>query len=338
MNNLTMWATQEGAGGRLPTVLKNIAAALAQGNVLGAFQEISFGITGAATSLFGLVDLLAIPYSVSKNVTAVLYTIVPKGLFDTGLIGKTAYGILNVASVGITAVGRSVQAVIDSAKTGDATGAVSAAVNAPADIFDWVVNGGPPNRFGNRGPGLLYNREGAYFGPVAALVLRIPKAIAAAITPAEAPVTTTADPLAITTTPGPDLPAADSPATAAAAGPAPDSAPITAASALDDSQEPRVGVEPDTTAAVSVSAPETSGISAENTAKPGKAESRSTQQVKASLWEAADHVDKRAKKLGAGLEKTVKKVSDGLSKAGKKKQRATGSASPEKKAKAAGDD
>ncbi|MCP3811508.1 hypothetical protein NLX62_04085 [Mycobacteriaceae bacterium Msp059] len=330
-NNLIVWATQEGFG-RLPTVLNNIAAALPEGNILGALQEVTSGISGAATNLFGLVDLLAIPYKVSKNVTAVFYTIVPKGLVDTGLVGKTAYGILNVANVGITAVGRSVQAVIDSVKAGDATGAVSAAVNAPADVFDWVVNGGPPNKFGNRGPGLLYNREGAYFGPVAALVLRIPKAIAAAITPPTMATSTTDSP-AIAAAPAPELPAADNADATPEALPEPDSEEAPVASTAVDSPEPGNRVE-HTTAGRADASPLATDKVTTDTVESDTAVSRPAQRVRTSLHDAADQAGKRVKKLTSGIEKSVKKITDSFPKAGKKEAADSAGTPSAKKAKA----
>ena len=318
-NNLTVWATQEGLG-RLPTVLKNIAAALPQGDILGALQEVTSGINGAATNLFGLVDLLAIPYKVSKNVTAVFYTIVPKSLIDTGLVGKTAYGILNVANVGITAVGMSVQAVIDSAKAGDATGAMSAAVNAPADVFDWVVNGGPPNKFGNRGPGLLYNREGAYFGPVAALVLRIPKAIAAAITPPATTATSTTDSPAIAAAPAPELPAADNADGTPEALPEPDSEEAPVASTAIDSPEPGNRVEHNIASRADASPLATDKVTTDSTVESDTAVSLPAQRVRTSPHDAADQAGKRVKKLTSGIEKSVKKFTDNFSKSAKKKE------------------
>ncbi|WP_166908459.1 hypothetical protein [Mycobacterium sp. DL440] len=184
---LGQWLTSEqgnGFGDTLPTALPLIIESLSQGDVLGAQAELSSTLGALATNLFGLLDLLSLPYQISANVTAALGTIVRTSLFDTGLVGRTGFGLLSTVQMGLQQLGVSGQAFVDAVEAGDPVAALSTVVNLPADFTDTVVNG-YVNRFGKRIGGLLTftpaTSSGWSLG--SAMLVHIPQAIAAAITP-----------------------------------------------------------------------------------------------------------------------------------------------------------
>ncbi|MGV0746242.1 hypothetical protein [Mycolicibacterium sp. XJ870] len=188
---LAQWLTSEqgtGIGSTLPASLPVIIESLSQGDVIGAQTQISSALSGLATTLFTMLDLLAVPYQISANVTAALETIVKTSMFDTGLVGRTGFGLLATVQMGIQQLAISGQALVDAGEAGDPLAALSTIVNAPADLTDAVVNG-YVNRFGRRVGGILTftpaTSSGWSLG--SALLVHIPQAIAAAITPPAAP-------------------------------------------------------------------------------------------------------------------------------------------------------
>lgn len=167
----------------LPATLRLIAQYLAQGNITAVGDQINFALTDLGTSLFGLLDLLAIPYEISRNVANVFQTLVSQSLFNTGILGKTGFGLLGTLQTAIRAVFISGQAVVDAGRAGDPLAALSAIVNAPAEFIDAVLNG-IPNRFGRRVGGLLaLTLTGTSWSLGSGLLIHIPRLIAAAISP-----------------------------------------------------------------------------------------------------------------------------------------------------------
>ncbi|MBP2454630.1 hypothetical protein [Mycolicibacterium lutetiense] len=197
---LVQWLTSEqgtGIGTTLPASLPVIIERLSQGDIVGAQTEFASALSGLATTLFTMLDLLSLPYQISANVTAALNTIVQKSMFDTGLVGRTGFGLLATVQMAVQQLAESAQAVVDAGEAGDPVAALSAIVNAPADLTDVVVNG-KVNRFGKRIGGLLTftPATSSGWGLGSALLVHIPQAIADAITPpapAPAPAPTAAD-------------------------------------------------------------------------------------------------------------------------------------------------
>ncbi|MGV0741452.1 hypothetical protein [Mycolicibacterium sp. XJ870] len=188
------WATVEG-GGNLPTVVANMRTAIAEGDLQAAAQEMKFAVTDVGMALFGMLPLLALPYQIAQNFANTLETMVAYGL-NTGVVGKSAYGVLNVLNTMIYAVATVGQELIDAAEAGDPVAAVSAFINAPAFLTDSLLNGQAivrPNGTIHRTPGLL-NYTAVHFthwSLGSALLIHIPRAIAAAITPPAVPATAT---------------------------------------------------------------------------------------------------------------------------------------------------
>lgn len=179
----------------LPASLRLIAQYLAQGNITAIGDQINFALTDLGISLFGLLELLAIPYEMSRNVANVFQTLVSQSLFNTGILGKTGFGLLSTLQTAIRAVTISGQALVDAGRAGDPFAALSAIVNAPAEFIDAVLNG-IPNRFGRRVGGLLaLTLTGTSWSLGSGLLIHIPRLIAAAITPPAPP----APPAATTT-------------------------------------------------------------------------------------------------------------------------------------------
>ncbi|MGV0813189.1 hypothetical protein ABQF34_14605 [Mycolicibacterium boenickei] len=316
-DGLYQWAA-EGIERRLPEILD----ALAQGDLLAAAQVVKFAITDLGIAAVGMLPLLSLPYEISQNVANVFETIAAQGA-DTGIIGKPAFGLLNLANTMVGATATFGQALIDAAEAGDPVAALSTIVNAPAYFTDCLLNGQEvvrPNGSIIRTAGLLsldaVTKTSWSLG--SALLVHIPRAIATAITPPAAIASTATDSPAIAAAPAPELPAADNADATPEALPEPDSEEAPVASTAVDSPEPGNRVEHNTAGRADASPLATDKVTTDSTVGSDTAVSLPAQRVRTSLHDAADQAGKRVKKLTSGIEKSVKTVTDSFPKAGKK--------------------
>lgn len=179
--------------------LPEVINALSQGELQAAAQEIKFALTDFGIALYPMIPLLSMPYQMAQNVANVFETMAAEGA-NTGIIGKPAFGLLNVAGTMVYAVATVGQEIIDAAEAGDPVAAMSAVVNAPAFLTDSLLNGQAvvrPNGSIYRTPGLLKLDAvtNTAWSLGSALLVHIPQAIAAAITPpATSTATATAEP------------------------------------------------------------------------------------------------------------------------------------------------
>ncbi|KHO23297.1 hypothetical protein [Mycolicibacterium setense] len=330
-DGLYQWA-EESIGRRLPEALN----ALAQGDLLAAAQVIKFAVTDLGIAAVGMLPLLSLPYEIAQNVANMLETMAAQGA-DTGIIGKPAFGLLNLANTMVGAAATFGQALVDATEAGDPVTALSTIVNAPAFFTDCLLNGQAvvrPNGSVIRTAGLLsldsVTKTSWSLG--SALLVHIPRAIAAAITP---PATTATDSMAIAAAPARELPTTNSPVTTLETAPASDPAPATLDSPLDNSPEPGIQTEHDATALVSASSPAAKDVPADTATKSDTAVSLPAKRVRASLHDAADQAGDGVKKLTNGIEKSVKKFTDSFSKVRKKEGANNTGTRSAKKAKAA---
>lgn len=328
-DGLYQWAA-EGIERRLPEILDG----LAQGDLLAAAQVLKFAITDLGIAAVGMLPLLSLPYEISQNVADVFETIAAQGA-DTGIIGKPAFGLLNLANTMVGATATFGQALIDAAEAGDPVAALSTIVNAPAYFTDCLLNGQEvvrPNGSIIRTAGLLsldaVTKTSWSLG--SALLVHIPRAIATAITPPAAIATTATDSPAIAAAPAPKLPAADNADATPEALPERDSEEAPVASTAVDSPEPGNRVEHNTAGRADASPLATEKVTTDSTVESDTAVSLPAQRVRTSPHDAADQAGKRVKKLTSGIEKSVKKFTDSFSKPAKKKERANSGASAKK--------
>ncbi|WP_162563114.1 hypothetical protein [Mycolicibacterium septicum] len=273
-------------------------------------------------ALVPAMDLLKIPnlmldhaYSVAKDIVSV----------------TTLANLVNVPlgqlTLAIGALGTSAQGIQDAFETGDIAGGLSGIANIPADLVDNTLNGlGGLINFRRGGTCQCFIQGGAVLN----LLIKLPRTIADGV----AIPTTAAAALA-------ELPAAtdtvvESAPTLAAlppANPTPTGPAASAASANTTAAEPAAAPEDSTTAAMtavtanSTGTTELSDGTKTETSNAAGTVARPGQQLRSSVQNATDQVDKRVKKLRSDIEKSVKKVSDSISKVGKKKTAASSAAS-----------
>lgn len=326
---LVQWLTSEqgtGIGSTLPASLPVIMERLSQGDIIGAQSEFASALSGLATTLFTMLDLLALPYQVSANVTAALKTIVREGMFNTGLVGKTGFGLLATVQMAAQQLAESAQAIVDAGEAGDPVAALSAIINAPADLADVVING-HVNRFGKRVGGLLtFTAAGSSGWSLgSALLVHIPQAIAAAITP-PAPAPAIAD---VASLPSPTAKTLS----------------LNVGSTSESAEVPSVGTATETTttdqpaeAGSAEAAPTVDGHAADNNERVGTAtplvrKSRIAIPGKAETSAADNDRANPIKNIRAGISSTVKKVRNDANKAseglGKKRSTSVGSKTSE---------
>ncbi|MFV8244665.1 hypothetical protein [Mycolicibacterium peregrinum] len=300
---LFTFVTGNGAGD-LPTLLTKAQESLAHGNVKDAAQQISFALTAMGTALVPMLSMLSIPGQITQNIANVAKLIAAQGL-DTGIIGKPAFGLLSLAQNMIAVTATIAQSFVDAATAGDPIAAVSTIVNAPAEFTDGMLNGQliirrppwPPAR----GVGILTKSGFTYWSPAEALFVKIPQAIAAAITPPAPPTAVAAS--TTDTSPQPDI--------AAVSAPEAPSVPTEADTATDDTTEAAAP------AAATVSSNGATDLSAGNKAEPGKigtTSSRPAQQIRTSVESAANEVNKGLNDIRQGIEKSVTGLKDRISK------------------------
>ncbi|WP_131722178.1 hypothetical protein V2W38_26605 [Mycolicibacterium fortuitum subsp. fortuitum] len=297
-DGLYKFATGTGAGD-LPALVATAQDALAHGDAKGAAQQISYALTGLGFALFPTLPILSIPGQITQNIANVAMLIAAQGL-NTGIIGKPAFGLLSLAQTSIGVTGAIAQSLVDAATAGDPVAAVSTIVNAPADFTDAMLNGQliirrppwPPTR----SVGILTPSGFTYWTPAEALFVKIPQAIAAAITPPASPTA---------------LAAPDENATATAAS-TPDASPQldnVVGSTLEPTESEATPTEADgPTTPVKVSSNGATDLSAGNKAEPGKTgttASRPAQQIRTSVESAANEVNKGLNDIRQGIEKSV---------------------------------
>ncbi|WP_454788073.1 hypothetical protein [Mycolicibacterium lutetiense] len=304
---LGQWLTSEqgtGIGSTLPAALPLFIESLSQGDVLGAQTQFSNALGGLATTLFTMLDLLALPYQISANVTAALETIVKTSMFDTGLVGRTGFGLLSTVQMGLNQLGVSGQALVDAVEAGDPVAALSTVVNLPADLTDTVVNGFV-NRFGRRVGGLLTytiaTSSGWSLG--SALLVHIPRAIAAAITPPATP--------APTVTGVASLPSPAAKTLALNIGSPDDNADVSSVRAAAETGSAQDAPETASAEAAPPGDSETTGTATRLVRKspittPGKTATRTTRDAQPKpLKDIRDGIKSAAKKVGADVKKAA---------------------------------
>ncbi|WP_395310424.1 hypothetical protein V4U86_06260 [Mycobacterium sp. AMU20-3851] len=179
---LVQW-TVETIQRRVPEIM----TALGQGDLVGAAQVMKFAVTALGIAGFGMVPLLSLPYRIAQNLANVFETMVAVGA-NTGIIGKPAFGLLNVLNTMIGAVAAVGQEFLDAAKAGAPVSALSTIINAPAFLTDALLNGQKvvlPNGVIRRTTGLLSFSAvtNTAWSLGSALLIHIPRAIAAALAP-----------------------------------------------------------------------------------------------------------------------------------------------------------
>lgn len=312
---LFKFVTGDGASD-LPTLLAKAHDALAQGDLKGAAQQISFALSSMGFSLFSMLPMLSIPGEITQNIANVAALLAAQGL-NTGLIGKPAFGLLSLAQTAVGVTGTIAQSLVDAATDGDPAAALSAIVNAPANFTDAMLNGElvirpkpfPPGRT----VGILTPSGYTYWTPAEALFVKIPQAIAAAITPPASPPTSP-----------PALAAAKETPTATAASTPdastqPDGSVLSAPEAESEPTESEATpTGDDHSAAAKVSSTGATDLSAGNKAEPGKIGTTSTrhgQRLRASMQNATDQVNKDLNIIRDSVEKSVSGLKDRISKA-----------------------
>lgn len=279
----------------------NVQQAVKTMTTVLAFNRVMF-------TLMPMMDLMKIPTSIGDHAAAVV-----REIFSINTMSPLFNGMSNVVMKTADSMATSAQAAIDAIEAGDVPTALTAVANAPANAIDSVLNS-PSGLFDYRvvgGCGCIVTG-----GTVLNLVLRKAEFIAQAIA----------------------LPKPES-ALPVAKISAPDTAPVAPAQA--PVHEPEAKAEatteddsaPADTAAVNASSTGAKDLSTGNKVTPGKpaaATSRTGQQLRTSLQNAAGQVDKSAESVRDDIKKRVKSLTKGpkkaaASKAGEKDKSDAGS-------------
>ncbi|MCV7333783.1 MULTISPECIES: hypothetical protein [Mycolicibacterium] len=306
---LQRWATTTLTTG-LQTALEQAASGQPQAAVT-TFRDTVMSLLGLSSPLFGLAGFLTVPIEIMQDMADLAFAV----LMPIPLRNNVVIPVLNLAWSPLVSASVTAQKIIDAVAAGDGLGALGAVINAPADAVDHFLN--------SSGGGLVWaNRIGSTTviqgGLLVSLLIKVPRAILTSVKP---PITTVAAtsvadadiasgttvPLS-TTSPG-ELPAGTS-APVKAHQPAAEPAAADPAPAADPT-------EVDAAAAVAVSSNGATDLSAGNKAVPGKigtTSSQSRQQVRASIENVANEVNKGLNDVRDGIEKSVTGLKDRISK------------------------
>ncbi|MEW2481868.1 hypothetical protein AB0876_19960 [Mycobacterium sp. NPDC049093] len=177
----------------IPEYLEEARLKFEAGDIMGVGNVMSRATLTIASTLFPMLNLLSIPNQMVGNLSSVLNLLSYKSFIDVGLVGQVGMGYVSLiqgyVSAGAARIG---QDLYDAVKTGDMVKFASTIINAPADTVSSILNGSyvPPRRPGAPGSwtaGLFSPDRG--YAPLRAILIDVPKAIAAAITPPAAPAT-----------------------------------------------------------------------------------------------------------------------------------------------------
>ena len=170
------WATEN-----LPQTLQTMASDISQGNIVGAADAFNELLGTLLFVGFPLFDVLTIPGQITDNLTNAV-----KALTSLGTLLPVVVGVLGPMEGVVSAMGDSGQAFVNAIGTGNPIAALTALINIPAAFTGALLNG-YTSMAGNVFPGLL-TFDPVNGGLLQALLVTIPQAIAAAITPAPAPI------------------------------------------------------------------------------------------------------------------------------------------------------
>ncbi len=177
----------------IPEYLEEARLKFEAGDIMGVGNVMSRATLTIASTMFPMLNLLSIPKQMVGNLSNVLNLLSYKSFIDVGLVGQVGMGYVSLiqgyVSAGAARIG---QDLYDAVKTGDMVKFASTIINAPADTVSSILNGSyvPPRRPGAPGSwtaGLFSPDRG--YAPLRAILIDVPKAIAAAITPPAAPAT-----------------------------------------------------------------------------------------------------------------------------------------------------
>lgn len=177
----------------IPEYLEEARLKFEAGDIMGVGNVMSRATLTIASTLFPMLNLLSIPKQMVGNLSNVLNLLSYKSFIDVGLVGQVGMGYVSLiqgyVSAGAARIG---QDLYDAVKTGDMVKFASTIINAPADTVSSILNGSyvPPRRPGAPGSWTagLFSPDRTY-APLRAILIDVPKAIAAAITPPAAPST-----------------------------------------------------------------------------------------------------------------------------------------------------
>lgn len=171
--------------GTIGGIAAQIRADLLAGDFSAAGAHASDLVINALFSAFGLITALEIPITMAQNFGKA----VEAAIGFNGLVGAVL-GVVSTVQGTLRATGDSVQAVADAVGDGDLAGIVGAVASMPATVTDAVLNGYAYEfvpGFDTESAGLLtYKPDQGIVGLVPALLVKLPRAIADAITPAPA--------------------------------------------------------------------------------------------------------------------------------------------------------
>ena len=177
INGLLEYLSPENAFG-LGAQLQTAAEQLSSGNIAGAIETATQAlflapVISVAFPVLGS-GLLDIPGTAAQNFANVVKTVT-----DPATVLPIALGALGTLLAPVNAFGDSLQETFDALGNGDVGAALNAVINIPAAVVGAVLNG-YTNLAGSVFPG-LFSEDGL----VHALVVTLPRAIAAAIAPDE---------------------------------------------------------------------------------------------------------------------------------------------------------
>ena len=162
--------------------IKRAGTQLADGNIGGAVTTVAGALTLGPIFSIGLPlltsGLLEIPATIAQNFANVV-----KALTNVETVLPIVTGALGAVLAPITAIGDTIGAAFNALGTGNLVDAVVNLINIPAVAAGALLNG-YTNSEGTPYPGLLtFSEEPFSAGLVQSLLVTLPKAIAAAITP-----------------------------------------------------------------------------------------------------------------------------------------------------------
>lgn len=170
----------------IPAALQVASEKIAADDIVGAATAISNAVGGVLYVMGGLFGSLPIPGNITDNLTNAVHA-----LTSLGTLMPLVMGALNPIQATVYAAGDSGQAFVNAMNAGDQAAAFNAAINTPAALTDAFLNGIASTRV-PRVPGghsafnglFTFKDNPAQGGLVQALLVGLPQAIAAAITPA----------------------------------------------------------------------------------------------------------------------------------------------------------
>ncbi|WP_454788074.1 hypothetical protein [Mycolicibacterium lutetiense] len=181
---LIKWATVT-----VPAALQLASDKVAADDIVGAATAISNAIGGFLAVPGGMFSALPIPGNMTDNLTNAMHA-----FMNLSTMLSLVSGVLNPIQATVFAAGDSGQAYVDAMKAGDQAAAVTALINTPAALADAFLNGiaktrvpGVPGGHSAFNGLLTFNANPSQGGLVQALLVGVPQAIAAAITPPVAP-------------------------------------------------------------------------------------------------------------------------------------------------------